>query len=462
MTTPDSKTLAALDRDHALHPWTHFDSFQREGPLVISRGEGCHLWDAEGRKYLDAVGGLWCTNIGLGRREMAQAIAEQAEKLAFCSTFVDLTNEPAAMLSAKLAELAPEGLRHVHFTTGGSSAIDSAYRMAIFVQRARGFSDRTHVIARRHSYHGSTYASMSIGRRSGDRAPEFTYETETIHHIGAPYVYRPPEGVTAEGLTDHLVAEFEAKIAEVGADRIAAFFAEPIQASGGVLVPPEDYLRRMWEVCRRHGILFIADEVVTGFGRLGHWFASKDVYGVTPDIICCAKGLSSGYQPIGALIFSADLWRDMAADPDRWYTSGFTYSGHPVACAAALKNIEIIAHEGLCQRAADTGAYFQKRLAELADLPLVGNVRGHSLIACIENVADKETKALLPDELDVGRRISDAAEAMGLMVRPMAHLNVMSPPLIITHEEVDFTVETLGRAIRQVTDGLIRDGQKVA
>lgn len=460
--THSNADLAELDRAHALHPWTHFASFQREGPLVMVRGQGCHLWDAEGRKYLDAVGGLWCTNIGLGRREMAEAIADQAEKLAFSNTFVDLTNEPAALLAGKLAELAPAGLRHVHFTTGGSTAVDSAYRMAIFVQRARGYPDRTHVIARRHSYHGSTYVSMSVGRRSGDRAPEFTYKTDTIHHVDAPYVYRPPMGVGPDELTDHLVLEFEAKIAELGAERIAAFFAEPVQASGGVLIPPQDYLRRMADICRRNGILFIADEVVTGFGRLGEWFASEAVYGVVPDMICCAKGLSSGYQPIGALIFSSELWDVMASDPERWYTSGFTYSGHPVACAAALKNIEIIEREGLLERAKEIGAYFQGRLAELEAQPLVGNVRGHTLIACVENVADKETKALLPDALDVGKRISNAAEAMGLMVRPMGHLNVMSPPLVITQDEVDFTVETLGRAISHVTDGLVRDGVKVA
>ncbi|MEO1705903.1 MAG: aminotransferase class III-fold pyridoxal phosphate-dependent enzyme, partial [Pseudomonadota bacterium] len=212
--------------------------------------------------------------------------------------------------------------------------------------------------------------------------------------------------------------------------------------------------------CQRYGILFVADEVVTGFGRIGHMFASEDRYGARPDILCCAKGLSSGYQPIGAMLFSEAIWDTLAAEP-RWYTSGYTYSGHPVACAAALKNIEIIESEGLCARALEVGALFQEGLATLRDLPLVGDVRGEALIGCVENVADKETLALLPDEIDVGRRISDAAQARGLLVRPLGHLNVMSPALVISEAEVAFTVETLALAIREVADTLTRDGVRI-
>jgi adenosylmethionine-8-amino-7-oxononanoate aminotransferase len=260
---------------------------------------------------------------------------------------------------------------------------------------------------------------------------------------------------------DWLVAEFEALIAREGADTIGGFFAEPIQASGGVIVPPEGYLRRMAEVCRRHDILFVADEVVTAFGRLGHWFASWDEFGVQPDIICTAKGLSSGYIPIGAVIFSDRIWAAMAADGARWFTSGYTYSGHPVACAAALKNIEIIEREDLLGNAARVGALFEQRLAGLEALPIVGQVRGRKLMICVENVADKATKVLLPDDLDVGKRISDACEAMGLMVRPIGHLNVMSPPLVITEGDVDFVATTLAKAITQVADRFVKDGIRI-
>lgn len=451
--------IAALDRAHALHPWTHFESFARDGALVIERGKGCSLWDSNGREYLDAVGGLWCTNIGLGRREMADAIAAQAEKLAFSNTFVDMTNGPAALLSAKLAELAPGDLNHVHFTTGGSTAIDSAYRMVAYYQRCAGRPDKTHVIARDSSYHGSTFVTISIGKRAGDKVPEFAYISDGIHHVSAPDCYRAIGMRTEAEFCDDLVAEFEAKIMEIGPEKVGGFFAEPIQASGGVVVPPEGYLKRMAQICRKHDILFIADEVVTAFGRLGHWFASWDEFGVQPDIICSAKGLSSGYQPIGAIIFSDRIWDAMQGD--RWYASGFTYAGHPVACAAALKNIEIIEREGLLDHATQIGSYFEAQLATLEDLAIVGDVRGRKLMMCVENVADKATKALLPDELDVGKRISNAAEARGLMVRPIGHLNVMSPPLIITESQVDFVTETLRASIEEVTDSLVKDGVRI-
>jgi adenosylmethionine-8-amino-7-oxononanoate aminotransferase len=450
-----------MDRSHALHPWTNFGPFEREGSLVISRGEGCYLWDSEGRRYLDAVGGMWCTNVGLGRKDMAQAIAEQVERLAFSNSFVDVTNEPSARLSAKLAALAPGDLNRVHLTTGGSSAVDTAVRMVWYYQTCMGKPEKTDIVARDHSYHGSTYLTQSVGKRPGDRVEEFRYKQDGIHHLSPPNPYRRPEGMSEAQFCDWLVAEFEALIDRVGADRIGGFIAEPIQASGGVIVPPEGYLRRMWEVCQKHDILFIADEVVTAFGRLGHWFASEDEFGVVPDMITCAKGLTSGYLPLGALIFSDRIWDVMAAKGERWFTSGFTYSGHPVSCAAALKSIEIIEREGLLEKAASVGDYFMDRLKGLEALPLVGQVRGRRLMVCVENVANKLTKEPLPDGVNESKRISDTAEAMGLMVRPIGHLNVMSPPLTITHGQVDFVVETLEKAIRKVTDELVREGHKI-
>jgi adenosylmethionine-8-amino-7-oxononanoate aminotransferase len=456
-----AESLWAMDRDHALHPWTQFGTFEAEGALVMVRGEGCHIWDAAGRRYLDAVGGLWCTNVGLGRRDMAQAIAAQAERLAYASGFVDMTNDRAAELAARVAALAPGDLNRVHFTTGGSTAVDTAVRMVWYVQSCRGKPRKTHIVARRQSYHGSTYLAQSVGNRVGDRTPEFRYKRAGIHHLSCPDPYRRPAGMTEAQFCDHLVAEFEALVARVGPDRIGGFIAEPIQGAGGVIVPPEGYFRRMAEICRRHDILVIADEVVTAFGRLGHWFASQDEFGVTPDIVTVAKGITSGYVPLGAVVFSDRLWADMAAGGARWFTSGFTYSGHPVACAAALENLRIIEDEGLLQNAARVGAHFETRLAELRDLPLVGDVRGRKLMQCVEVVADKETRATLPDHLNDSRRIADAAQARGLIVRPIGHLNVMSPPLVITADEVDFTVDTLRAAIVEVTDTLVREGVRI-
>ncbi|MEI6800243.1 MAG: aminotransferase class III-fold pyridoxal phosphate-dependent enzyme, partial [Pseudomonadota bacterium] len=228
-----NQNLWEMDRRHSLHPWTNFGPFEKEGALVIARGQGCHLWDAEGRQYLDAVGGLWCTNIGLGRREMAEAIAAQAERLAFSNTFVDMTNEPTALLAAKIAELAPGDLNRVHFTTGGSTAVDTAVRMVSYYHHARGNPDKTDIVAREYSYHGSTYLSQSVGKRPGDRVEEFRYKHDGIHHLSVPNPYRRPAHLSEAQFCDSLIAEFEALIARVGADRIGGFIAEPIQASGG-------------------------------------------------------------------------------------------------------------------------------------------------------------------------------------------------------------------------------------
>lgn len=456
-----NQNLWQMDRRHSLHPWTNFGPFEKDGALVITKGQGCYLWDAEGRQYLDAVGGLWCTNIGLGRKEMAQAIADQAERLAFSNTFVDMTNEPTARLAAKIADLAPGDLNRVHFTTGGSTAVDTAVRMVAYYHHAKGNPDKTDIVAREHSYHGSTYLSQSVGKRPGDRVEEFRYKTDGIHHLSVPNPYRRPAHLTEAQFCDTLITEFEALIARVGPEKIGGFIAEPIQASGGIIIPPTDYLLRMWQVCQRHDILFIADEVVTAFGRLGHWFASLAEFGVQPDIITSAKGLTSGYQPLGAVIFSDRIWAAMAQSASGWFTSGLTYSGHPVACAAALKNIEIIEREDLLTHATKVGTYFESRMAELSSLPLVGDVRGRKLMLCVEAVADKTTKAILPDEARESKRISNLCESLGLLVRPIGHLNVMSPPLVITESQIDFIAETLETAIKQVTDDLVREGYKI-
>ncbi|WP_428818492.1 aminotransferase [Microbulbifer sp. MCCC 1A16149] len=447
------------DKRHWMHPWTHFDSFEEEGALMMARAKGARLWDEQGKSYFDAVGGLWCTNIGLGREEMAEAIAEQVREMAYANPFVDISNAPAAQLAKKLAELAPGDINRVFYSCGGSTAIDTAFRLVHFYQNCRGKRHKKHILARKGGYHGSTYAAMSITGKSGDKIPEFDYIQDSIHHLSCPNPYRAPQGMDEQQFCDFLVEEFEQKIRELGADNIAAFFAEPILGSGGVIVPPEGYNRRIWELCRENDILFVADEVVTAFGRVGHWFASKDLFGIQPDIITCAKGLTSGYQPLGATLFSDRIYDVISTgDPDRYFASGYTYSGHPVACAAALKNIEIIERENLLQRVVEVGAYFEQRLHSLRDLPLVGDVRGKRFMMCVESVADKGSKRLLPDELNIGKWISDRAEQNGLIVRPIVHLNVMSPPLTMGRDEVDFIVEQLGAAIEQAHHDLRKAG----
>jgi len=460
MTRPDpvpypTKSVWQMDKDHLLHPWTHHDTFLAHGSLVIVEGRGVYIYDSDGKRYLDGIGGLWCVNVGYGRRELVDAMASQALRLPFSNTFVDMTNEPAARLAARLASLAPGSLNHVLFSTSGSSAMDSAIRLAHYYHSRRGEKSRKHVISRRNSYHGSTFLGISVGHREGDRSPHFEYVSDFVHHLSAPYPYRRPDGMSESAFTDQLVDEFRAKIRELGAANVAAFVAEPIQGAGGVVVPPAGYLPRMLEVCRAHGILFIADEVVTAFGRIGHWFASESEFGITPDIINCAKGLTSGYVPLGATIYS-DAIHDVlsAPDPDAWFTHGFTYSGHPVCCAVALANIDLMEREKILDNAAVVGDYFERRLSELSDLPLVGNVRGRRMMMCVEYVANKATKALLPDSLGISKRISDVCEANGLLVRPVGHLDILSPPLTLSRSEADFIVETLRNAIIEVARDL--------
>lgn len=455
----DAAELWRQDHDHFLHPYTHFDSFKKEGSLVLGEGEGCYVSDVTGKRYLDGIAGMWCVNVGYGRKELAEVMAEQALALCYTTTFVDVTNPPAARLAAKLASLAPGDLNHVAFATSGSCAVDTAIRLSHFYHSRRGEPSRKYLISRKNSYHGSTYLGMTVGMRDGDQSEHFKYVPDLVHHLSAPYPYRRPEGMTLDQFSDFLVEEFRNKIAELGAENIAAFIAEPAQASGGVTMPPPNYLPRMRQLCGDNGILFIADEIVTAFGRLGHMVASEPEFGIVPDIVIFAKGLSSGYIPLSAIVYSDRIHEAISApDASTWFTHGYTYSGHPVACAVGLRNIEIIEREDLCANAAKVGDYLEKRLAPFADLPIVGDVRGRRLMMCLEYVGNKKTREQLPYEINISKRISNECEANGLLVRPIGHLDVLSPPLIVTEAQVDFIADTLGAAIRKVTDELVREG----
>lgn len=456
-----TQDIVAKDKAHFVHPWQLFDVFNEEGALPILRGEGCRVWDSDGNEYFDAVGGLWCNNIGLGSAEMADAIAEQTRKMSFASTFVDLTNAPAAELAAKLAELAPGDLNHVLYTCGGSTANDAAFRLMHYYNNVRGKRDKKHVISRVNSYHGSTYVAMSIGGKPGDRVPEFDYITDTIHHVTDPNYYRNAlPGQSEDEFLDMLALEFEDKIRELGgADHVMAYFAEPVMGAGGVIVAPDGYNRRMWEICQKYDILYVSDEVVTAFGRLGHWFASQDEFGIQPDIIISAKGITSGYLPLGAAIFSDRIWNVISEEGHgRYFPQGYTYSGHPVACAAALKNIEIMERDKLFDNVKDVGPYFMEQLQTLTDLPIVGQVRGKQFMVCVEFVKNPETKALFDEELDIGKRIANEADKRGLIVRPIVHLNIMSPPLTMTRADVDFVVSTLRASIEATLVSLEAEG----
>ncbi|SMF20354.1 Adenosylmethionine-8-amino-7-oxononanoate aminotransferase [Tistlia consotensis] len=456
----DTEAIRAKDVAHHVHPWTDFADFEKTGSMVVAEAEGATIYDSEGQGYLDGIGGLWCVNLGYGRDEIAQAMADQARRMVYYSSFGHHTSVPAAELAAKVTGLAPAGLNHVLFGTGGSMANDTAIRIVHFYFNRLGKPRKKKIITRHDGYHGSTYLAMSLTGVAFDHQGFDLVGEELIARISAPNCYRRPAGTTEAEFLDLLAGEFEAKVLELGPETVAAFIAEPIMGAGGVVVAPAGYHRRIWELCRKYEILYIADEVVTAFGRLGHFFASEAVFGMQPDILTCAKGFSSAYAPLSGTLIS-DAFHEVISVPQApgaLFTHGFTYSGHPVCCAAGLKTIEIMEREDICGHVRRVGPYFERRLKSLSDLPLVGDVRGSHFMLCVENVADKETKALLPGEVQIGKRIAAAAQARGVLVRPIAHLNVLSPPLILTEAQIDRMVETLRDSILAVQDDLVREG----
>ncbi len=458
-TAYDSQDLWQKDRDHYVHPWTDFAVFKEQGSDIMAESEGIYVYDADGRRFIDGIGGLWCVNIGYGRNEMAEAIADQVRRIPYYSTFTHLSTPPAAELAAKLAELAPGPLNRVFYGTGGSMANDTAVRLAQYYFNRLGKPTKKQVISRIDAYHGSTYLTASITGVMFDRIG-FDVIEDMIHHVSAPNCYRRPEGMNLDAFCDHLIEEFEAKIEEIGPDNVACFFAEPIMGAGGVIVAPPGYHRRMLEVCRKYDVFYISDEVVTGFGRLGYYFASEPVFDIVPDMLTSAKGITSGYLPLSATILSDRIYEVISVPQaeNALFTHGFTYSGHPVACAAGLKNIEIMEREDICGHVREVGPYFEQQLAALADLPLVGEVRGSHFMMCIENVADKATKKTFDPAIKIGNRIARQAQERGLIVRPVGHMNVLSPPLIMTRAQVDTTVDILRQSMAAAADELVREG----
>jgi adenosylmethionine-8-amino-7-oxononanoate aminotransferase len=450
---PDFGRIRAADNRNWFHPWEYMPQAGHADRTIASRAEGIYLYDEKGQRLIDGPGGMWCMQVGYNRREMAEAIAEQALRMPYMNPFA-LTSAPPALLAARLAQLAPGDLNHVFLTTGGSTAVDTALRFVHFYNNVRGHPAKKHLISRALAYHGSTYLCAQVTGKDRDKN-WFDVASPLAHLLPHVNPARRPAGMSVAAFCDEKVRDLEAKIRELGAENVAAFIAEPIQASGGVIVPPEGYLRRCWEVCRENDVLFIADEVVTAFGRLGHWFASKDVFGIEPDMITCAKGLTSGYLPLGALLVSDRLMREVTGERARGasFGTGFTYSGHPVCCAAALKSIEIIEREKLLEHVRELTPHFQRRLHELREIPMVFDTRGMGLVGCVEctvahlqgsNLDEERALAL---DTDLGERIDRHCHALGLLVRPLVNQCVFSPPLIITPEEIDRMFDILREAI---------------
>ena len=459
----DSKALWQMDKDHVVHPYTNFTNQIDEGSQVIVKAEGAYIKDADGNKLLDGIGGLWCVNIGHGRKEMADAIHAQVMEMQYYNPFGHTTNVPASKLAKKLSEMTPANLNHMFFVLGGSEANDAAIRFVHYYNNLRGMSQKKKIISRIDGYHGATYLVANLTGIQGTKIGFDNITGDLIHHISAANMYRRPPGaedLDEKGFCNFLVSEFENRILQLGADNVAAFIAEPLMGAGGVLVAPEGYHRRMHAVCKKYDMLYIADEVVTGFGRLGEMFASEAVYDYTPDILCIAKGLTSGYMPLGATILSDEIHEVIreGQGEDGGLALGYTYTAHASSCAAALKNIEILERENICEHVRETGPYLQEKAKELLDLPIVGDVRGSHFMLGIELVIDKETKESFDLSVAITNRVFKYGLERGVVVRPVGNTIVLSPPLTLVKEECDTIVDVLRESIELTIADLKNEG----
>jgi adenosylmethionine-8-amino-7-oxononanoate aminotransferase len=458
MPTRPSDPLDRDDRAHLVHGFGSPAVAGRDGTLRLVKGRGVYVWDAAGRRYLDALASLWNVAVGHGRAEIAQAAARQMRAIAYVPTLLGFSSEPAIRLAARLARLAPRGLSRVVFTSGGSESNETVIRLVRLYWRLRGRPDKIGIVALEGAYHGSSTGAASLtGLATFHR--HFEPMMPGVVRMPRPYCYRCPLGLTYPSCKVACADELERIIEREGADTIGAFIAEPVQGVGGVVVPPPGYFERIRAICDRHDLLWIADEVITGFGRLGSWFGIQR-WRAIPDMLVFAKGVTSGYLPLGGVILQEALYQTLVdAGPDFTLHHGFTYSGHPAACAAALANLDILAREGLVAAARRNAPYFARRLSTLAASPIVGDVRAAGLMAAIELVRDKATREPFPAEARIPARIRAAALARGVIVRHGADAVVVCPPLIVTRPQIDEIVCVLGEAIALVAAEIGQRGQ---
>ena len=438
-----------------LHPYEDLKERGSYRRKLIVKSENIYLYDEDGKKYIDGPGGMWCNNIGHGNSEIAEAIKKQIEKMDYCSPFSEST-EVSAELASVLSDLSPGDLNTILFTSDGSTANDSALRFVMMYNNILGRKEKKHIISRDRAYHGSTYLTGSITGKDREKN-SFDFEKNFIHHLSSPNPYRRKENQSEEDFCNEKVKEFEDKIIEIGPDKVAAYIAEPVLASGGCIVPPKKYIKRFWEICKKYDVLYISDEVVTGFGRLGHFFASEDEFGIIPDIITTAKGITSGYIPLGAVLISDSLMKNINKESN-FFFHGYTYSGHPASCAAALKNIEIIKRDKILDHVKKIAPYFHEKFNTLYELPIVGDVRGVGLMAGIECVIDKNSKNPLVLDKAIASRIDEESLKLGLIIRPIYHICVLSPALIITKNQINDLTDKLTLAIINATKKLENEG----
>ncbi len=457
MTASNSSTLRyrRLDAAHHLHPFTDTAALNASGPRVIVKGEGVWLTDSDGKRYLDGMAGLWCVNIGHGRPEIAAAVERQMRDISFYNTFFKTTHPPVAELSELVTGVAPDGFNHVFFCNSGSEANDTVLRMVRTYWAAVGQPGKQVVIARKNAYHGSTIAGASLSGMKSQHA-DIGLPIPGIHHIAQPYWFGEGGELSPAEFGLKAARALEQAIEELGEDKVAAFIAEPIQGAGGVIIPPDSYWPEIAAICRRHDILLVTDEVISGFGRLGTWFGCQH-YGVTPDLMPVAKGLSSGYLPIAGVLVSDKVATALAGHGE--FHHGFTYSGHPVSSAAAIANLNILKSEKLVERVAeDIGPYLRQRWLQLADHPLVGEARMTGLMGALELVPAKPARHRFPDKAGVGLICRDHSFNNGLIMRAVGDTMVVAPPFVLSHAEADELIAMARRTLDLTLDDIRRRG----
>ncbi|WP_336978601.1 aspartate aminotransferase family protein [Altererythrobacter fulvus] len=444
----DIAELKRLDVAHHLPAQQDYKLIEdMGGSRIVTHAEGCYIHDGDGNRILDGMAGLWCVNVGYGREELVEVAAEQMRELPFYNTFFKTAAPATVLLAHRIAGLTGGKLQHVFFNSSGSEANDTVFRMVRHYWKLKGEPKRQIFISRWNAYHGSTVAGVSLG------GMKFMHEQGDlpipgVEHVRQPYWFGEGFGMDKREFGKLCAAAIEERILEVGPENVAAFIGEPVQGAGGVVIPPEGYWQEVEAICRKYGILLVADEVICGFGRTGEWFGHQTL-GFTPDLVPMAKGLSSGYLPISATAVSSDIVEVLKTGGD--FVHGFTYSGHPVSAAVALRNIDIIEREGLVARTReDTGPYLAEALARLEDHPLVGEARSIGLLGAVEIVSKKGTNERFGGkEGTAGPIVRDHCIANGLMVRGIRDTIVMCPPLTISRQQIDDLVEIIRKSLDQ-------------
>ncbi|SFT76814.1 aspartate aminotransferase family protein [Mesorhizobium sp. YR577] len=439
--------LQAIDSAHHIHPFTDHKDLRAAGARMITRANGPFIYDSEGNELLDGMAGLWCVNIGYGRNELAEAAYEQMKELPYYNSFFRCSTPTPVLLSKKLAEIAPKNMNQVFYGSSGSESNDTALRLVRHYWALEGKPQKNRIISRNMAYHGSTITGASLGGMSGMHE-QLGGAVPNIVHVMMPYAYE----LALPGESDHdfglrAAKAVEDAILEAGAENVAAFIGEPIMGAGGVKIPPASYWPEIQRICRKYDVLLMLDEVITGYGRTGEWFAAQTM-GIEADTITTAKALTSGYQPLSALLVG-DRIATTLVEKGGEFNHGYTYSGHPVACAVALKNLELIEKEGLIERVKnDTGPYFAQMLRErISRHPLVGEVRSIGLMGAIEIVKDKATRERFQPVGSAAVVVRDHAIAQGMMLRATGDSMILSPPLIWTRETIDMAGERIAKAL---------------